>query len=345
MLDEVNGKGIDWRAVDLNPLPEGYVSAHDFALLRAPATFLDADRTVQKGEITLLAGQPGAGKSLWAPAKAVELVLKEFTVVYLAAEGLNGDRLIAWERHLGHELPKSLIVKESIVDFTVPEAFAKFVSEINTINPDVVFIDTFAACTSSAEEDKKAAMQPVFNSLLSLLGARRTRALVLLHHLTKDGKWERGSGVLRASPANLFYLTVETNDATRKRTVRLESAKQRDAKPNDDQFYEFIEYQTRIHPDTGLMVSAPVMVKAPTPEGIIMPGRERLYMQAVYEAYKQEGVPAGVTRQDIARDTGIPYNSVGSVQQSLKGKGWIEVANSKSYITTEGIEVYENSVL
>lgn len=221
-----------------------------------PLTYYDQDRIIQAGEVTAIIGQPGSGKSFWILSKLAELS-DTMPVIYVAAEGINVERIYALEAARGGRLLSSnLGVITEPVDFTNPADVELLIEAIEPRKPRVVALDTFAACTPGIDENSSRDVQPVLNRIREALVARLGCAVVLIHHTTKDGKSFRGSSALRGNVANMYYLTQEED------LMILRSDKQRDSEPSPDRYYRLAKFDTRLHPDTGEQLSSAAMVPA-----------------------------------------------------------------------------------
>ncbi len=222
---------------------------------RLPMHYYDAEKIIQAGEITAIVGQPGAGKSFWTLNKVAELA-DTLSVIYVAAEGINPERLFALESARQNLISDNLLITDRPLDLTNPAAIETFVAAAAPHKPKVIAIDTFAACTPGIDENSSKDMQPVLNHIREYLIQRLGCAVLLVHHTTKDGKSFRGSSALRGNVANMYYLTQDDD------LITLRSDKQRDSEPADDRCYRLVKFDTRTHPITGEQLSSAAMLPA-----------------------------------------------------------------------------------
>ncbi len=217
---------------------------------KEPIAYLDKDNIIQEHDITAIVGQPGSGKSFWTLAKLAELADK-MSVVYIAAEGLNPDRLLAMRKaRTGLGIPhttnfsNNFQITDQPLDLTKDQTVKAFVQQIALLKPKVIAIDTFATCTPGIDENSSKDMQPILNRIREHIIRVLDCAVLLVHHTTKDGRSFRGSSALRGNVANMYYLTKIDDNIT------LKPDKQRDAKPAKPRHYRFVTFFTRIQPQT-----------------------------------------------------------------------------------------------
>ena len=149
-------------------------------------------------------------------------------VVYVAAEGADTIQLKvrAWKLFNGYKLD------EAIYFCTVPAAVnlldagdtSAFIESIRhrSLTPSIVIFDTVARSMPGGDENSAKDMG------LVIANADRVRlafdaTVMLVHHTTKNEKYERGSGALRGACDTMFQLT-QTDDQ-----LRLLCTKQKDA--------------------------------------------------------------------------------------------------------------------
>lgn len=223
---------------------------------RPTVAYYDDEKIVQHNEITAVIGQPGAGKSFWALQKMAELA-DHLPVVYVAAEGLNPERIFALEQaRQGRLISNNLTIIDQVLDLTSEAVVDSFVRAVKPLQPKVVAIDTFAACTPGIDENSSKDMQPVLNRLRTRLIEELGCAILLIHHTTKDGKTFRGSSALRGNVANMYYLHQDEG------LVTLKSDKQRDSEPAPDRHYRLVSFETRLNPTNGQQLSSAAIVRA-----------------------------------------------------------------------------------
>jgi KaiC/GvpD/RAD55 family RecA-like ATPase len=197
---------------------------------------------VVRGDVTILTGDPGAGKSLLALTLAAAVARGELiaglecergSVVYLDAE--NGGREI-------HRRIRSLGVPD--VDVTVVEAdgvnlrdevdFAGLESVVAQFEPSMLVLDSLTALWPGANERKTEDVAPTLYEL-KRLAERHGTAILVLHHRPKDGGEYRGTTAIAAAAQLGFTLAKAKDDPDRTRR-RLRCWKCRPAPEPEDRW-------------------------------------------------------------------------------------------------------------
>lgn len=201
-----------------------------------PLTWL-IEGYIPKGGLAVLYGPSGGGKSFitldWALSVATgrewfgHPVIKG-PVVYVAGEGKGGlgKRLEAWE------MDKRLFVLNDIYFITVPvqlmvrDEVLAFVELMDTLpeKPSLVIFDTMARCMVGGDENSARDVGQ-FVAGADLIRDMVGTAVLIVHHTSKGGTVERGSGALRAAADAMIGLTPEDD------TMLLMVDKQKDGTP------------------------------------------------------------------------------------------------------------------
>jgi hypothetical protein len=208
------------------------------------------DGFVPAGGLTVLAGDPGSGKTLVALDIALRAArggeswlgrrLRPHSTLYLTGEGHGGlgVRLRAWTA--AHDRLKGaggrfLAFCDHIPDLTAPGALGRMLALVDGAGRqqgsrvDVVIVDTLAMATPGADENDAGAM----GASLRVLAELRTKtgvAVVVLHHMRKapagtpqraDAHALRGSSALHgAADVVLLALTRDKEREIRPVKVR-----------------------------------------------------------------------------------------------------------------------------
>jgi hypothetical protein len=197
-------------------------SAHDFSRRPAPSWIIK--NVIPQGEVAMLFGESGSGKTFVALDFAIAIstgepwrgmLTKKGRVVYVAAEGAGGfrNRLVAYAQH--HQIPLDSIPIGIVAGapnlLEKADALDLAKSIVHSGGADVIFIDTLAQTTPGANENSSEGMGKALEHCKGL--HRATKALVILmHHSGKDStKGARGwSGIRAAVDAELEV--VRDND-------------------------------------------------------------------------------------------------------------------------------------
>jgi len=307
-------------------------------LHRPPVDYLDDENIIQKEEITAVVGQPGAGKSFWALAKLTDMA-QTMPVLYIAGEGINPDRLHAlmqMRESAGKANDAAFYdnfkVYDQPLNLTSELAVEQFVDQLGDFKPQVIAIDTFAACTPDIEENSSKDVQPVMNRIREMLIKRLGCAVLLIHHTTKDGKSFRGSSALRGNVANMYYLTKDDEYIT------LRSDKQRDSEPSPKRHYRLITCETRLHPKTKKQISSAVMV----PVEKVINNLEEDQPQLTYNQQNilevLEPFETGMTGRSLEDATGIAKSTLWRNIGKLVKYGYVKTGEKGEpiYITEAG---------
>lgn len=295
---------------------------------QAPVEFYDADRIIQKGEVTAIVGQPGCGKSFWTLMKMAELA-DSIPVLYLAAEGLNPDRLLAVEKARGKKLSEQLFIINRTVDLTSEAVVESFVQHIAALKPQVVAIDTFAACTPGIDENASKDMQPILNRIRERIIQPLGCAVILIHHTTKDGKTFRGSSALRGNVANMYYLAQDDE------VITLKADKQRDSELAPERRYQLVSFPTRLHPQTGEPISSVAMLPYTK---VVHDPRQDLTRNQRLILETLEPFANGLTTRGIEDATGMAKATLWRNIQKLAKAGMLRTGEKGEpvYITEDG---------
>lgn len=161
---------------------------------------------VAEGDLVLLSGAPGLGKSWWTMALAVAVVsggmflnrtVKHGRVLYFDEENPEDviyDRL----KRLGHEpTNKNLryISNGGVRLDTHPELL---IQEALVFSPDLIVLDSLAR-VHSKEENSFAEMSEILNGTLRKLARSTGAGVILIHHHDKSNRGPRGSGDIVAA--------------------------------------------------------------------------------------------------------------------------------------------------
>lgn len=135
---------------------------------------------VVPGSVTLMAGEPGIGKSTLALQAALSVAASGATVVYVSGEEAP-EQVAARARRLGEIAPSLLVVDNTDVD-----AVAGLVGDLR---PQVVVVDSLQSLSTTAVDGAAGGLTQLRACAGALVGAakRHGASVLIIGHVTKDG--------------------------------------------------------------------------------------------------------------------------------------------------------------
>lgn len=203
-------KGVEKKVESFTPKKEEKTLAlqvHDKNLLKKIplcVEFLDQYVPLKSGELILLLGRTGIGKTNFSSAMAVEQAKSGYRILYFSCE-MNkvaiGEGFLSWYMKKGkkfirdlnktkkdHELfVKSSIEFEKRVIISTTKQFEKFESEILKVIPDIVYIDYAEFIECEGQGKMNTADRLIFiTKELSSMATRLDIPIVLLAQANRD---------------------------------------------------------------------------------------------------------------------------------------------------------------
>lgn len=275
-------------ASKFHPLPADQV--RDFP----PVAWLVKGEIPKHGQ-TLLYGPTGGGKSFVTLDYAFE-VAKTAPVVYVAAEGAAGyaARVLAWQKHHNGQDLGQLYFVDRAVNLLDPNEVDAFLVAISDLGARLVIFDTLARCMIGGDENTARDMG------LAIENADRVKralgqdgaggAVILVHHATKTGNTERGSGALKAACDQVIRLDNDDGLLT------LSCEKSKDATAFDPRNLRLLPVETGRLTEDGEAETSCVVIAADKVivAGTVTPSGRKLLETLAMETFKDTGGRASV---------------------------------------------------
>jgi DNA-binding transcriptional ArsR family regulator len=198
--------------------------AHMARTVPEPPDFL-VESVVARGEVTVLWGAPGKGKSLFSEACTRGVALgepvagldcKQGRVAYFDAE--NGEYEIH-RRVRGLGFPaKDVAIFDAGSGVHLVHDLDEFRAALAEIRPAMVVLDSLRRLTPGSEENDSGAMAEAIGATKALAQEFDCGVLVI-HHARKDGGEYRGSSAIRDQVSISWRLSQSETDKDRSRRV------------------------------------------------------------------------------------------------------------------------------
>jgi len=206
----------------LSPQPFAVVSALE-VMKRLPPGYLVESLLMEK-TVNVLVGPSGSAKTFLALSLARSIMtgtpwcgrmVMQGKVLYVCAEGKEGFPLrlrALFTHHQDNEVataPLMSIIEDSLPlsDTDTKERLKLTIWQQNSEGPPVrlVVVDTLARCVGDFDENVSRDMTQLVKHLEEVCKATGTTVL-LIHHTSKQGRTERGSGAIRCSVSSLLKI-------------------------------------------------------------------------------------------------------------------------------------------
>lgn len=170
---------------------------HGSELENMPPTRWLITNEIPEEATVIVFGPSGVGKSFYILNNA-ERVGQHKPVAYIMGEGKSGykARHKAW-LNFHKRKDEKLYFYEDAVLFANAAELQAFMDEVREIKPVMIVIDTFAQCFDGEENSSRdvGAFMRICNRIKQELHC----AVIIVHHTTKAGGTERGSGAMRGA--------------------------------------------------------------------------------------------------------------------------------------------------
>lgn len=296
---------------------------------------------IAPGDLALIFGGPGLGKSCIAPRLAYAIAqgepvfgrrVRPGRVLYIAAEDGHGMRARVAALMLEMGNAPDLLLAAGLAGFMEPDGAAELAlaAKVAEVKPAVVFLDTVAAAFSGLRENEAGAdgMGRVVDFARGLIRTASNDngplAVVLIHHVPKgDASTPRGHGLLHGDAD--VALALSRDDAG---LIRANFTKNRNG-PSDGVLAFTIRAVTLGIDDDGDPITAPICEPADDagPVGPRTSPQARLALTCLWDLLAAEGAPLP------ARD-GFPSAPLKGVQEAR----WRAECDARRLSTAEDAE-------
>lgn len=198
---------------------------------------------------TWVYGEPGVGKTFLVVDWACTVAAKGHTVIYCVGEGVKGfsRRIFAWKKaHPDANLDKLFVIPTTpqLLDQRSVESFMEVV---NKYGPKLVVIDTFARAAVGGDENSAKDVGVAIAALDALFRIHDCSSIIV-HHASKAGGYERGSGAIRGAADATWEVVPEYTHGIG--TLKAKCRKMKDYEPPDAFLFQLrsIDDSAFIHP-------------------------------------------------------------------------------------------------
>lgn len=284
-----------------------------------PLTWL-IDQYLPAGGTAVMYGPSGGGKSFMALDMGMSvatgmpwagLATKSGPVVYVSAEGAAGlqQRVDAWKRARGIRTVETLRFCLEPIQLMDETATRDFIRELERLPspPRLVIFDTLARCLVGGDENSSRDVG-LFVHGVDQVRAATGAAVMMVHHTTKKGNSERGSGALRAAADVMLSLQVANG------LIRLEVDKLKDARSIAPELY------FRLRPEGNSCV--PTMVDRHERKQPVLTEQQRRALQTLSR------LPDICTASQWQTESGIPESSFFRAIKTLQDFGYVETTDA-----------------
>lgn len=291
-----------------------------------PVTWL-VKGEIPKHGLTLVYGPTAGGKSFLTLDYAFQ-VAQTRPVVYVAAEGAAGyaARVLAWSIHNKDKDTGQLYFVGEAVNLLDHAAVNEFIAAVAELRPALVIIDTLARCMIGGDENSAQDMGQAVD------GADRIKraigegdaggAVILVHHSTKTGNTERGSGALKAASEQVIRL--DSDDGL----ITLTCEKAKDSTTFDPRYLRLLPVVTGRSNEDGEAESSCVVVPADKviTAGLVTPSGRKILETLALEVFAETGAKAAALMDATGLVKATFYKAVsrllkdGYISQDKKGE-------------------------
>jgi hypothetical protein len=292
---------------------------------------------VVAGEITVIGGESGSGKSFFAVDMACHVAtgrdffgkrVRPGLVLYQAGESAFGvqKRIQAWRQHHGvseaEKIPLVVLTKKIDLFDRQSRDVAGLVAEIRAWSDyfldtpiTALVIDTLAKASVGAEENSAKDMGIVLDSLDQVRESFPGLAIVIPHHMNAEGKKLRGSTAIKANVEGVIAISMDPD--TKVRTCEVQKMKEEES----GERFEFELMQVVLgRQDDGEKITSCIVLPrgekealrqsggVSVKEGYRLSDLQRLYFRVLLDVLRRNGrvPPSGLELPTAIREV-VPY--------------------------------------
>lgn len=299
---------------------------HISELIKLPrARYLLEPFIVERG-LTVLYGASGTYKSFAALDYALQ-ISQHSPTVYVVYEGVLGyyQRAAAWCAHHNRDIEKTnLYILTGMLAVMDTQELHKFIEEVKGMQPALVVLDTVARAMTGSDENSTRDMG-LFVAACEELQSTLKCAVMVVHHTSKQGIQERGSGALRGAADIMIKQTTDDD------TIIVECDKSKDAEPFPTMYKQPLPIEIQIDGET---LSVPVLIDS----ALMIPDKDKLTKNQlkVLEALGMDIFKEGATSGELADSIPeIPRPSLVRVLNRLMKLGLVSQSSKREpYVLT-----------
>jgi hypothetical protein len=284
------------------------------------------DHILPESGLAVLYGAPGTKKTFIGLSMALSIAsghhwcgrpTKPGNVLYVAAEGLSGFavRAEAYKRQHGIVAINIRYIKEPF-DLRLASHVKHLISILETagFKPDLIVLDTLARLTPGAEENSATDMGEAVSAMDTL--RRHFDATVLvIHHSSKGGGLERGSGALRGAADVMIEITSESRKTANLRCTKMKDAEEFQSLSVQFQRHEFEDERSSLAVASAIEISA---------SGGLAERDEHRALRVLKERFGEVGATHGEWREQFERETGKKARTFNRELKALKKSGQVQ---------------------
>ena len=320
-----NGNGTGAHDPEPDPTPRFTPIPADKLKDLPPVAWLVKNEIPKLG-LTLIYGPTGGGKSFVTLDYAFRIAQTR-PVIYVAGEGAAGyaPRVLAWEKHHAQGAGQLFFVGQA-VNLLSDQAVTDFIAAITPLSPALVIVDTLARCLVGGDENAARDMGLAVEAadrIKRAIGEKDAGgAVILVHHSTKAGNTERGSGALKAACDQVIRLDNDDDLLT------LSCEKAKDATAFDPRNLRLLPIETGRQTEDGEPETSCAVIPADRVimSGTITPSARKVLVRLSSAVFSEAGARTAALQEATEMKRSTLYNALdlllegGYITQDAKGE-------------------------